>query len=657
MIRKRRLLALLSTGAMVGALTGLTATAAHAQSAGYFGVNTTADTVYGMSGFSADVTVTIGARTWAYDDGSGRIEYDPGSEGFALYLQRDFDVQPGQDVTVSSTMSGTKTLHVAAVAITAWDFTANTVSGTTSQSAPGDTTPIYLSAGHYGQNDAHTLVVQRSGTTWTSPSFTTSAEGPFQLRINDAVEACTPDAAGDNANESCATQTLAGPRFAFGTELQEVVGLGWPAGTPVTLRVSHPPSTKTLFTATVTPPSAEPYSMWLQTGFNGTVYFDLTKTGFQARAGDVMSMTNGTFTKVQTIPDLTVALPDIATGEVSGTTNGVPVGGFLSVAPGWFAFGGTPPSDVTPLSGGSWTVSFGPGSLGSFGPPVAYQTDADGDMTESHGPQPSVYVDPATDRVWAPDFGPGNVTLRIQRSGSTVYTKTVSTTNVLTRGSWNLDMWATPTGSMSRPAVALYDLNGAFDVQGGDVVTVADTVSSLTMPVARLTVDKVNDPVNHVSGTGTDDETIGLHLGDGEGGFWGYSATPAGGSWDMFFNPAEFPNQGLEAGMHGQAIVTAPDGSGATVIRWTVPSATPTRATDLIPAVEALHLPRGTERDLVRLLTDGQKCYDAGRNTDGNRKMADFIHKVQQLSRKTITAAAAQQLIDGANAVIAAHGG
>lgn len=37
----------------------------------------------------------------------------------------------------------------------------------------------------------------------------------------------------------------------------------------------------------------------------------------------------------------------------------------------------------------------------------------------------------------------GPVTLTIHRGSATPYRSTVTTTNVLTKGSWNLDMWAT----------------------------------------------------------------------------------------------------------------------------------------------------------------------------------------------------------------------
>jgi hypothetical protein len=536
---------------------------------------------------------------------------------------------------------------VADLRITGFDLAANTVSGTTDVASN-----VLVEA---WKTDVRGFTqVTPSGGTWTVDLD--DAEPPYDLRVGDNAEAQQFDADGDATNVSA---VLAGPRFTFGLELQEVVGLDWPAGDDVTLTIdrSATAANPDYDQTTTVPSSSEPYSMWLVTGNGGTVYFDLAGGAFQAEPGDVMTMTNGTTTKVQVVPSLAVDLPGTNVQALSGTTSTpMPEGSFLvAAADGWWSGGAQVEAEVG--TDGSWSVVFPDGTdvTADGAKPYAYQTDVDGDMTESHAPVPDVRVDPAADRIWASDFGTVTghslVTLTIERSGVTAYTGTVASTNVLTRGSWNIDMWAQPTGSLPRPTVALYDLAGVLDVQGGDVVTVTDGVSTRSFAVAFLTVDSISSVTDVVAGQAI--EPVGLHLGDGEGGYWGYQVEPSAGHWSYWFEPGVFPNppDGLEPGMSVQAMV----GQG-TVIRTVVPS-TPTQPSELVAAVTALDLRASVEKSLVTILTKAQAAYDRDKDKVGNTLMTSFVKTVQGLTPKTIPADAAARLISDAQSVIAAHSG
>lgn len=641
----RRLLSLVSTAGVALAMTGLTSTSAMAQPDGSIGVNSTTNSVHG-SGFGTDVTVTItdGGTTETFS--GDQIESD-GSGGFQLYA--GFDIHAGQTVAAHGS-DASATMTVSNVGITGWNFAANTVTGVaTDQASPN---AIFVSLAHYpNSGEWSSINAWQTGGSWTTDDLT-NAGPPFTLRPGDTIEACQPD---PNDNESCVTRIAGEPRFAFGTELQEVVGLGWTPGQQVTLTIDRPPlGGPPEFSATTTPPSqSEPYSGWLQLGQGGTVYFDLTQGSFQARAGDVMQMTQGSTAKTLIVPALTTDLPDFDTGTVSGHISGAEPGGFLSVADGAFAScGGGFVTEVTPDTG-AWAYTFGPGGIGGCGTPVAYQTDPDGDVAESHAPMPAVYADPQADRIWAIDFAPGNVTLTVTRSGATPHVQTVATTNVLTRGSWNLDMWATPVGSLPRPAVGLFDLSGGYGVQPGDVVSVTDTAGTTrSFVVANLSVDSVSATTDTVTGTAS--QTLALHLGDGEGGYWGYSVAPVLGAWSFTFTAGEFPNppDGLTPGMVGQAIVNADQ--GATVVRWTVPPVTtPTEPSQLASEVQALGLGKTGDR-LLDVLAKAQADYDRGKAKQGTKTMNDFIKKVHKLM-PPISPADGARLISDAQAVIAAH--
>ncbi|MFC6236461.1 FIMAH domain-containing protein [Longivirga aurantiaca] len=593
-------------------------------------------------GFGRPVTVTIGGVSWTGD----RIEYE--GDSFNVYFgpgpgSTEPDIVPGTTVTVTGPYAS-KSLTVVDLGLTGWDVAQNTLWGTTDDPDPNHALFLWVS-----RPDADTnLTVFADGGVWLADL---GADGSgYELRINDRLEIAQVDADGD---ETQVHRVVAGPRFTVGLEVQEVVGLDWPLGQDVVLTVER--AGTSVFSATTSPTAAtEAYGGWLMTGEGGRVYFDLTKGPIQTVPGDVLTMSSGSVVKTQVIPSLTVDLPDYAADSVSGTAD-LPEDSFLTLSADTF-WNGPPMHGLG--SGGDWSWAFTTDQgtpdesteydITESSMPFVFATDADGDMTESHAPVPDVRVDPMADRVWASDFA-GPTTLTIT-SGTTTYTGSADPTNVLTRGSWNLDMWVERTGNLPRPAVSLYDLAGVFDIRGGDHISVTDGVSTRELVVADITVDTANASTDVMSGHAT--QPLTLHMGDGEGGYWGYGVTPVDGQWSYWFEPGVFPNppDGIPAGMHLQAV------DGGTVVRVTA-TATPIEPSELVPTVQALHLKASTERALLATLQSAQRSYDRSKVKAGNASMEAFIIQVTKLSPKTIPTAAANQLVADARAVIAAHSG
>ena len=98
-------------------------------------------------------------------------------------------------------------------------------------------------------------------------------------------------------------------------------------------------------------------------------------------------------------------------------------------------------------------------------------------------------------------------------------------------------MWAQPIGNLDRPTMALFDL-GAFDLQAGDIVTVTDGVSTdrqrRRRPHGRQHQRRHRHHAGHATGV------VELHLGEGEGGYWGYVRHPG-------------RRRGLELQLYGRA--------------------------------------------------------------------------------------------------------
>ncbi len=400
--------------------------------------------------------------------------------------------------------NGTKALVIADLVLKGYDAAANTCLRHVGSAGPGErhasTTATIESPHCRGSAGCPTA---------GGSSTSTTADPSYDLQRFDQASIRQIDEDGDAT--TIGPRTLAQTRFIFSPVIQDVVGSDWPDESKVTLTI-HRDGVSPDFVATRTGGSCMtgrdscPNQNMPQTG-GENVFFNLSIGPFQAQAGDVLTMSDGTTTKTLVVPNKTVG-PD--------------EGDYL------------------------WT-------------------DEDDDQIWIPAPTADLGMDPQANRVWISDLpAAGDVTVTIKRGGDTVHTQTVHTTNVLTRGEWLLDMWTQPTGSVPRPAVAKFDLGG-FDLQGGDVVTVTyGSGESKTRTVANLSVDSVNAETDTV--TGTADQTVGLHLGEGDGGYWGYDATPdASGHWSFHFDESTFPGQGLEPGMHGQTII-----DHNTIVFWTV---------------------------------------------------------------------------------------
>ncbi|TAK02267.1 MAG: hypothetical protein EPO36_02720 [Chloroflexota bacterium] len=510
----------------------------------------------GIEGWDWDgpVTVTIvdpvseASRTFS----GGDIQYPEGPGYFVLALddvEPRWQLKPGHIVTVADATAPPKALTVAALTIDAWDFDADTMSGTSSLA--GRITVDVDRPGAYGWAEQLT-----PGGSW-AVDFLAGVE-PFDLRVLDNAMVNLFDEDGDST--MIGPQPVAGPRFTVGLVNQEVVGCGWPDGALVTVTIQREgmvPFVRAVMSGPEIPET------WMPLSGACNVYLDVA-AGPLVMAGDVITMTDGTTTKTQVVPALEVNLADDVADELSGSTT-MPEGSFLTVAAGWW-WTGAPARDAVPEADGTWSVSFVDdewGIQGSAG--YAVQTDVDGDQAVVTAPAPDVLNDPMADRVWAIDFAAGPVDLTIERNGGVVLTRTTETRNVIS-GAWRYrDMWTQPVGSLARPAVALWDLAGVFDIQAGDVITVRDGVSERSIVVDDLTIDSVDVATGTVTGHAAG--SVAFNLNEG-GGWWGYGTNPTeDGAYSFVFDPAEFPFQGLEPGM----TVIAIGQSWHTIVRWTIP--------------------------------------------------------------------------------------
>jgi hypothetical protein len=519
------------------------------------------------SGFGGPVTVTVTdpgvtphvAESYAPD----RMETE-GADGFRLYLDASeqaspWDLRPGNVVEVSGP-TARRTLVVADLRITGFDLDANTLTGTSDA-----TNPVCLRATR-GQDGADAVATVVRGH-WTADYD--DAIRPYDLRVLDTAVASQPDADGDL---TIARLDVLGPaRFAFGPELQQVIGYGWPDGATITLTVDRPTTVSAPdLTLTTTADASRISGTILSTG-EGNVTFTLAGGPFLVLPGDVLTMTDGTTTKTQLIPSLQVMPADTDAALLSGATSvPLPTGSFLMVGQDAAWAGGGSRYEVVPAADGTWSQSFASdlGGLGQPGSmaPWATLVDADGDSTGVNAPVPQAFVDPVRDRVWAADFTRGLVTLTVTRDGALLDTLTVNTATVFHGNCGLYDMWPRATTNLERPTMALFDLSGRLDILPGDLLAISGGGTLLEITAELVTVAATNPLTGVVSGTA--DGPVTLKLDDTCSGSWDSVATPEDGAWTYWFDPTQDADP-TEALSPGRVIWVIGPG-GTTRVRWVV---------------------------------------------------------------------------------------
>lgn len=234
------------------------------------------------------------------------------------------------------------------------------------------------------------------------------------------------------------------------------------------------------------------------------VHFDVGAVGHDLVIGDLVQVSNGLITKELLIPEVKITDYDLGANTVSGLYD--PVLGFRTHVYDQELI------DVV-FDGNKWIAYFddlGPVMWGD-----AVQTDADGDEVSAtiRTPNPMFYVVPDEDRIFASEWSPGQ-NLVVSVHGVEIASQVVP-----------------DVGSPFGPEV-MFDLNGVFDLQAGQMVTLADgrSTKELIIPLLEvqgfdlagpITISGVADPGSYYL------EIYSVHVMDitvGENGNWSASS-------------------------------------------------------------------------------------------------------------------------------------
>jgi hypothetical protein len=264
------------------------------------------------NGPGTDYSDTLQVQPAAWDADYGIFKFD--MDGFTL--------QGGQQVTITDGIT-TKTHTITSLAVTGIDTAADTISGT---AAAGSQVEVGWLCDSY--TCTHRLVTANGSGLWTA-NYSISGPNPGESGTIDIVKGASSTAFqvdADNDTTRVSWHVL-DPIFEVYRDSSLVKGWDWPVGATVTLTIDDPGISGTVNytdTAGVAASSSDPtYGA-----------FSLDITGFTLQAGQVVTVTDGSTTKVHTITSLAVTVIDPNADTVRGTAApGSPVGaGWLCVS-------------------------------------------------------------------------------------------------------------------------------------------------------------------------------------------------------------------------------------------------------------------------------------------------------------------------------------
>jgi putative cell wall-binding protein len=328
-----------------------------------------------------------------------------------------------------------------------------------------------------------------------------------------------------------------------------VEGWDWPASATVTITVED--------SSTAQSPDLQTTA---QCNDNGDFGAD-DLGGFDIKAGQVITVTDGVTVKELTVTALAVTGVDPDADTVTGTAT---AGSDVQVSV--YDENGTQ-RETTASAGGFWNVDFTdaigpepwqhgydivPGSEGN-----AYQEDVDGDQTSDDWrvPRPVVVANPHYDWLGGRDW-PASATVTITVEDSS----TAQSPDLQTTAQCDIygEFWA---GDWD------------FDITPGQVITVTDGAASKTLTVTSIAVTGVDPSADTVSGTAAAGSAVGVSVYDENGTERDVTAS-TGGAWSADFTDAVGPEpswQGYDIvpGSQGNAYQQDEDGD-QTIDEWHV---------------------------------------------------------------------------------------
>jgi sRNA-binding protein len=392
---------------------------------------------------------------------------------FHFSLWNVFDLKRGQVVTVSDGMV-TKTHTVTNLFVDGVNVAADTVFG---RADAGSNVDVWVNG-----NGALTVTADGSGN-WTA-DFSGMTDITY---LSDGSSRQV------DSDDDVTRADWAGPRFQVAPEDDWVQS--WNRWTP-----------STTITLTIEDGGIVVYTDSQMTDTHGNFNFNLWDV-FDLQRGQVVTVSDGTNTKIHTVMPLYVDGVNVTTDTIFGRADA------SANVVVWVHGDGN--LTVTPDGSGNWTADFsGMTDLTYASDGGSQQIDDDGDATGVWWSSPKIEVAPEDDWVqswsrWTPG---ATISLTIEDGGIVVYSDSqIADTN----GNFHFSLW------------------DVFDLQRGQVVTVSDGTNTKTHTVMPLYVDGIDVTAETISGRGKPNTAVEIWVhGDGNQ----YVTTDGSGNWTANFS-------------------------------------------------------------------------------------------------------------------------
>jgi hypothetical protein len=271
----------------------------------YVGIDPDGDGVWGQGWpASSEVTIAVAGTSWTTPtDTDGAFWLNP--------WDLQFDFQAGQTVTVTHDVGGENEIvktHVITELTELWGFAVD--DRVVGWAAPNSPVTVSIETEGDGVQPSRHVVADDDGK-WTADFSVQEHEDEATLDLRPGVRgsAAQTDGDGDQTSVRFWVRT---PVFAVHRDDGEIRGLGW---TP-TLRDDDPANTVRI---EILGGSPSPFETTAVTDHRGEFVADVAAESFELRAGQVVTVTDGSDIRTHTITALRVGLVDPATDRVIGT--------------------------------------------------------------------------------------------------------------------------------------------------------------------------------------------------------------------------------------------------------------------------------------------------------------------------------------------------